>query len=81
MKVRLDQIVPIKQAQQTLPKLMRRLADGEGPLVLTRRGEPVAIMSPYRELEECERCGQHFEPPVTRNHSAEDCIAAQQSGI
>lgn len=55
MKFRLDQLVPVKEAAQTLPRLLRRLEAGEGPLVLTKRGKPVAILKtlpPGTEKEE-----------------------------
>lgn len=44
MTVRLDQLVPVKQAAQTLPALLRRIEEGEGPLILTRRGKPKAMI-------------------------------------
>ncbi len=43
-RYRLDQLVPVKDAVRGLPKLIARLAAGEGPFVLTRRGEPVAVL-------------------------------------
>lgn len=44
MKVRLDQLVPVKEAQRSLPQLIKRLQRGERPLVLTRRSKPVAVL-------------------------------------
>lgn len=44
MKVRLDQLVPVKEAARSLPALVRRLEAGEGPLILTRRSKPVAML-------------------------------------
>lgn len=46
---RLDQLIPIKQAQQELPKLVERLDKGEGPLVITKRSKPVAIFTTLPE--------------------------------
>jgi prevent-host-death family protein len=44
IRVRLDQLVPIKEAVRTLPDLVRRLNAGDGPFLLTKRGEPVAVL-------------------------------------
>lgn len=45
IRVRLDQLVPIKEAVRTLPQLVRRLDEGHGPFLLTKRGEPVALLT------------------------------------
>lgn len=44
---RLDQIVTVKTVQRSLPKLLRRAE----PLVVTRRGQPVAVLVPIDEYE------------------------------
>lgn len=47
MKFRLDQIVGVKDAARSLPKLIAR----NEPVVLTRRGEPQAVLLPVAEYE------------------------------
>lgn len=51
-RYRLDQLVPVKEAARTLPKLIERLAKGEGPIVLTRRSKPVAILDSVPEEDQ-----------------------------
>ena len=48
MKYRLDQFVPVKEFTRTISEQLARVERGEGPLVLTRHGKPVAIV---RELD------------------------------
>lgn len=48
MKVRLDQLVPIKRASTELPKIVKRLESGDGPIILTKHGRPVASMYKIR---------------------------------
>lgn len=43
----LDQIVTVKTVQRSLPKLLQR----QEPLVVTRRGEPVAVLVPINQYE------------------------------
>lgn len=45
MKVRLDQLVGVKEVQRTLPKLAERLEKGEGPFVITKRSKPIALLT------------------------------------
>lgn len=47
MKFRLDQIVGVKDAARSLPKLIAR----NELVVLTRRGEPQAVLLPLVEYE------------------------------
>ena len=55
---RLDQIVGVKDAARTLPALIERLKRGEGPIVLTRRGKPVAAL---RAAPSCSTQGYESE--------------------
>lgn len=45
LRWRLDQIVAVKTVQRSLPKLLQR----EEPLVVTRRGEPIAVLVPIEQ--------------------------------
>jgi PHD/YefM family antitoxin component YafN of YafNO toxin-antitoxin module len=45
LRVRLDELLPVKTAAQKLPEAMRRLDEGEADhLVITRRSEPRAVL-------------------------------------
>jgi prevent-host-death family protein len=53
LRVRLDELLPIKTATQRLPEALRRLDAGEADqLVITRRNEPRAVLITVERYEE-----------------------------
>jgi prevent-host-death family protein len=53
LRVRLDELLPVKTAAQRLPEAMRRLDNGEAEhLVITRRSEPRAVLITVTRYEE-----------------------------
>jgi prevent-host-death family protein len=53
LRVRLDELLPVKIASQRLPEALRRLDSGEADqLVITRRNEPRAVLITVERYEE-----------------------------
>lgn len=52
LRVRLDELLPVKTASQRLPEALRRLATGDAEqLVITRRNEPQAVLITVERYE------------------------------
>jgi prevent-host-death family protein len=53
LRVRLDEIVPSKEAARTLPTLLERLEGGElERVVITRRSQPRAVLITLEQYEQ-----------------------------
>jgi prevent-host-death family protein len=53
LRVRLDEIVPSKEAARTLPRLLERLEGGElERVVITRRSQPRAVLITLEQYEQ-----------------------------
>lgn len=52
LRVRLDELLPVKMAAQRLPEALRRLEAGDADqLVITRRNEPQAVLVTVERYE------------------------------
>lgn len=52
LRVRLDELLPVKTAAQRLPEALRRLASGDAEqLIITRRNEPQAVLITVERYE------------------------------
>jgi PHD/YefM family antitoxin component YafN of YafNO toxin-antitoxin module len=53
MKIRLDELLPVKEAARTLPSQLDRLESGEADqLVLTRRNQARAVLVTVERFEQ-----------------------------
>jgi prevent-host-death family protein len=52
---RVPLIVPVSDLRQDVAGVMRRLRSSTGPLVITQRGRPTAVMLDLREYERAEQ--------------------------
>jgi prevent-host-death family protein len=53
VRIRLDELLPVKTAARELPQALRRLDSGEAEqLVITRRSEPRAVLITVERYEE-----------------------------
>ena len=53
LRVRLDELLPTKEAQRSLPRQLGRLERGEvDHLVLTRRNQPCAVLLTVERYEQ-----------------------------
>jgi PHD/YefM family antitoxin component YafN of YafNO toxin-antitoxin module len=67
LRVRLDEILPAKEAARTLPKALDRLDSGDAPhLVITRRNHPRAVLITIERYEELLRSDSPSSSPRAR---------------
>jgi prevent-host-death family protein len=60
--------VTAREANQAFSRILKAAESGE-PIVITRRGAPVAIIGPYRA------------PPREREHAVEHIVAMMRKGL
>jgi PHD/YefM family antitoxin component YafN of YafNO toxin-antitoxin module len=67
LRVRLNEILPAKEAARTLPKALDRLDSGDAPhIVITRRSHPRAVLITLKRYEALLRIETQSSSPRAR---------------